>query len=165
MVTQVAVNVHQWRRKNNGAWADECTPFLSVDEARRMFGVAQHSMSTLNRHAAVLMHVHGARAATDVTGFGLLGHAHNLASNQRAAVHFRLHTLPLIRGAAEVNRRVNDFGLLDGYSAETSGGLLIALPSRAAADAYLVALKASGVQPPEWGWIVFKLVDLKGVLS
>ena len=36
----------------------------------------------------------GAHGATDVTGFGLLGHAQNLASAQKASVSFRIHTLP-----------------------------------------------------------------------
>ena len=36
----------------------------------------------------------GAHGATDVTGFGLLGHAQNLASAQKAAVSFKIHTLP-----------------------------------------------------------------------
>ena len=157
--TQVAVNVHQWRRKNNSAWADECAAFMSVDDARRLFDTAQRSMATLNREAAVQMHAHGARAATDVTGFGLLGHACNLASNQLEAVHFRVHTLPLMRGAQAVNERVNDFGLLDGYSAETSGGILAALPGREAAEQFLASLRASGQQPPEWGWIIGDVVE------
>ena len=36
----------------------------------------------------------GAHGATDVTGFGLLGHAKNLASAQKAAVSFKIHSLP-----------------------------------------------------------------------
>lgn len=36
----------------------------------------------------------GAHGATDITGFGLLGHARNLAAAQKAAVSFRIHTLP-----------------------------------------------------------------------
>ena len=36
----------------------------------------------------------GAHGATDVTGFGLLGHAQNLASAQEAAVSFNIHSLP-----------------------------------------------------------------------
>ncbi len=36
----------------------------------------------------------GAHGATDVTGFGILGHARNLASCQKAPVAFNIHTLP-----------------------------------------------------------------------
>ncbi len=36
----------------------------------------------------------GAHGATDVTGFGILGHARNLASCQKAPVSFNIHTLP-----------------------------------------------------------------------
>jgi selenide,water dikinase len=61
-----------------------------------------------------------------------LGHANNLASNQHAAVRFVLHTLPVIAQMARVNDEANDFGLLRGTSAETSGGLLVALPAAAA---------------------------------
>ena len=39
-------------------------------------------MCVLVRVGAQLMHKYGATAATDVTGFGLLGHAQNLVSNQ-----------------------------------------------------------------------------------
>lgn len=44
------------------------------------------------------MYIHylctGAHGATDVTGFGLLGHAQNLAATQKAEVSFKIHTLP-----------------------------------------------------------------------
>ena len=36
----------------------------------------------------------GVHGATDITGFGLLGHAQNLAAAQKAPVSFRIHTLP-----------------------------------------------------------------------
>jgi selenide,water dikinase len=39
------------------------------------------------RKGAMLMHKYGATSATDVTGFGLLGHAQNLASNQVTTVN------------------------------------------------------------------------------
>ena len=35
-----------------------------------------------------------AHGATDVTGFGILGHALNLVSCQKNSVNFNLHTLP-----------------------------------------------------------------------
>ena len=40
------------------------------------------------------MYFSGAHGATDITGFGLLGHAQNLASAQKATVSFRIHSLP-----------------------------------------------------------------------
>ena len=48
---------------------------------------------------ALFHHTHttiyvGAHGATDVTGFGILGHARNLAGSQKAAVSFKIHTLP-----------------------------------------------------------------------
>lgn len=39
----------------------------------------------------IIIEAHG---ATDITGFGILGHAQNLASCQKAAVNFSIHTLP-----------------------------------------------------------------------
>jgi selenide,water dikinase len=71
---------------------------------------------------ARLMHVHGAHAATDVTGFGILGHAQNLAATQKEAVDFVIHTLPCIKGMAAVVPACGiNFRLVDGFSAETSG--------------------------------------------
>ncbi len=55
---------------------------------------AMWSMARLNRTGARLMHKYGVHGATDVTGFGLLGHARNLASHQRAAVDLVIDTLP-----------------------------------------------------------------------
>lgn len=63
---------------------------------------AMESMARLNRTGARLMHKYSAKASTDVTGFGLLGHASNLAANQRAEVSFEIHTLPIISGMRQV---------------------------------------------------------------
>ena len=48
------------------------------------------------------MHKYNAHAATDVTGFGLLGHAQNLASNQKNEVSLVIHNLPVIAKMAAV---------------------------------------------------------------
>ncbi|PRP80848.1 hypothetical protein PROFUN_11403 [Planoprotostelium fungivorum] len=127
---QIAVNVHQW--KNLPAKADKYQSVLqhiTEEEADQAYRNAVKSMSRLNKNAARLMHKYGAHAATDVTGFGILGHARNLAQNQKRSVDFHLHTLPILRGMAVVDEKVNSWGLLRGVSAETSGGLFIALPS------------------------------------
>ena len=68
------------------------------------------------------MHKYGVRGATDVTGFGLLGHAHNLAESQTEAVDLVIDSLPVLPKMAAVNAIVN-FRLTLGYSAETSGPL------------------------------------------
>lgn len=54
----------------------------SVAEVKAGYRAATLSMARLNRIGAQLMHKYGATAATDVTGFGILGHATNLAQNQ-----------------------------------------------------------------------------------
>lgn len=75
------------------------------------------------------MHKYNAHGATDVTGFGLLGHAQNLAKHQKNEVSFVIHNLPVIAKMAAVAKACgNMFQLLQGHSAETSGGLLICLP-------------------------------------
>lgn len=68
------------------------------------------------------MHKFQAHAATDVTGFGLLGHANNLALQQRNEVSFVIHNLPIIAKMAAISKACgNLFNLLQGTSAETSG--------------------------------------------
>jgi selenide,water dikinase len=108
-------------------------------------------MKTLNRDAAEALRPFTPSAVTDVTGFGLLGHAHEMAG--RSAVKLELDTTswPALEGALEVARqgertggdsRNREFtgaqveldGAADdlvtlGYDPQTSGGLLIALPA------------------------------------
>ena len=64
-----------------------------------------------------------------MTGFGLLGHAQNLAEAQRKSVAFEIERLPIIRNMELVGKEhgVQEFRLLQGFSAETSGGLLVAV--------------------------------------
>merc|ERR1711971_336624 len=102
---------------------------------------AMLSMARLNLTGAKLMHKYKAGAATDVTGFGILGHAVNLAENQLEEVSFSLHTLPVIKNMVNVSKAVgNMFQLLQGYSAETSGGLLLAI-GRENAEAFIKDIK------------------------
>ena len=119
------------------------------------FEAAVESMRTLNRHPAHLARAAAAHAVTDVTGFGLAGHAAEVALQSDATLVFDLDTLPLLPDAARFaaegvvtgggNRNVAHLGdrvriegdpdqaLVDVfYDPQTSGGLLIAVP---AADA------------------------------
>ena len=138
---------------------------------------AIRSMLRLNRIAARVALEHGAAGATDVTGFGLLGHAGEMVEASRAGLVLeasRLPVLPGVRALAEAgqwsggmqrNRRwVDDtFGGrlqidrgVPGWLAslvtesETSGGLLFSIaPDRAAG--VLDAFRRSGEECWEIG--------------
>jgi len=150
--TQVAVNANQWRFQER-RWS-RIQDMISMEEVERAYDVAMDSMARLNRNAAKLMHKYGSHAATDVTGFGIIGHGRNLAKNQKAAVHFEIHTLPIIRSMKEVDEKVSMFKLLEGFSAETSGGLFICLPSDKA-EAFCKELEEIDKFP---AWIIGRVV-------
>lgn len=129
--TQVAVNLWQWCKKDNAHWK-QCLAAGVTDEKQAQLAMhkAVESMGRLNRNAAKLMIKYGAHAATDVTGFGILGHAQNLSENQQAEVGLEIHTLPTIAGMPAVGDACGvEFKLREGYSAETSGGLMICMPA------------------------------------
>ncbi len=108
------------------------------------------SMTTLNRAAAEAMRRHGVHACTDVTGFGLLGHLRELALASGLAARVDPAMVPLLPGVRPLveaghvpggttrNRadvaEFMDWGGADEVTrtlltdAQTSGGLLIALP-------------------------------------
>lgn len=76
------------------------------------------------------MHKFGAHAATDVTGFGLLGHAQNLAEYQRECLQFVINKIPVIKNVLSFGKILNlDAKIRAGKSVETSGGLLISIPA------------------------------------
>ncbi len=123
-------------------------------------------MATLNAGAARAMLAVGVRAATDVTGFGLLGHLHSLLRASRAAAHIDLAAVPFLPRVRELAERgaipggtrrnlesvesvvtfdagVDDVAKLMLADAQTSGGLLIALPEAKAA-ALVSALQKEG---------------------
>ena len=62
---------------------------------------AIRSMTTLNQTAARIGHAHGATAATDITGFGLLGHLRNIVRGSGVAATIELGQLPLLPDALE----------------------------------------------------------------
>ena len=87
-------------------------------------------MTTMNRDAALAARPF-ATAMTDVTGFGLAGQARVLAA--RSEVGVELTSLPVIDGTTALSRLFGH-GLTEGESAETSGGILCAVPPEATAD-------------------------------
>lgn len=153
--TQVAANLavcmlheDQWDRVLASGAVDEETALRAVE-------MSELSMGTLNKAAAKLMRDFGAHGATDVTGFGLMGHARNLAAIQTECVDFELDALPAIRGMVALSDHAMgvDFRLSAGLSAETSGGLLIVL-AELAAEPFLEAYKREASNPHEWGWVI-----------
>lgn len=115
------------------------------------------SMRTLNRAAAEALQALPAgavRACTDITGFGLIGHATELARASGVTVVIDAGKLPLFRGVVEIAGRNRSGGLASNeahfasgvridpsigpgvqavlYDPQTSGGLLIAASSEAA---------------------------------
>lgn len=147
--TQVAVNAHQWLDLQD-RW-NRIKLVVSEDDVRKAYLRAIDSMARLNRTAARMMHKYNAHAATDVTGFGLLGHAQNLAAHQKNEVAFVIHNLPVIAKMAAVAKACgNMFQLMQGLSAETSGGMLICLPREQAAAYCKDIEKTEGYQ----AWII-----------
>ena len=109
------------------------------------------AMTTLSRDAAEVLRPFSPHAVTDVTGFGLLGHAHEMAERSGVRIELDAEALPLFPGALECaatgvrtggDPRNRDFAgphveadvvgedlLALAYDPQTSGGLMIALPA------------------------------------
>lgn len=125
--TQVAVNLNEWLIEGNQKW-EQCSDLYTPERAKHAYHMAVESMATLNKNGAALMKKYKCHGATDVTGFGLRGHAQNLCNVQVADVNYRIDRLPIFDGMEKVNNTVSNFRLVEGYSAETSGGLLMMVP-------------------------------------
>ena len=132
-------------------------------------------MATLNRVASEIAVEFGARAGTDVTGFGLIGHAAQLADASGVTLRLRpapgwflpralelaaagvvpagLHKNREFYGAAVGGAAVPAAIDLALYDPQTSGGLLLAAPARRAA-ALVAALKRRRVWVAEIGEVI-----------
>ncbi len=132
---------------------------LSVEHTKALVD----SMTQLNRDAAEAMLRHDPHAATDITGFGLIGHANEMAEGSNLTIVLRSAQVPLLDGAREAVEK----GYLTGggnatrrfmkektriaetideavtallFDPQTSGGVLIAV-SRENAPVLLADLK------------------------
>jgi selenide,water dikinase len=108
-------------------------------------------MRTLNKQAAEVLRPSAPNAVTDVTGFGLFGHAHEMAERSGVRIVLDSERFPAIDGALDLARKgvrtsgdprnrdfasasVNTSGLSDtltvlGYDPQTAGGLLVSVPA------------------------------------
>ena len=137
---------------------------------------ALREMERLNDAAGRLALEHGVRAATDVTGFGLAGHALGIARASAVAIRFIFERLPvhaevyrLIKagvttGCTAANEEnvaavLQDYAKLDRvrrevlFDPQTSGGLLLSTPPETA-PALLGALLAGGHQAADIGEVL-----------
>ncbi len=126
------------------------------------------SMRTLNKAAAeAIAGVDGVHACTDITGFGLIGHASEMAAASQVTIAINAAAVPVISGVLEMvgqnksggmntNREHFgpgvDFGIGVGaelrdlfFDPQTSGGLLIAVSGKTASSA-MQALAEAGIQ-------------------
>jgi selenide,water dikinase len=154
---------------------DKATP-VDVNEAVEW-------MMTLNRHASEAAAVCGARTATDVTGFGLLGHATEIAELSNVTLYFHADQIPLLSsamtyasmwtfpGGSSANREAYENGVrFEGdiseerrmlfFDAQTSGGLLIALPT-GQQETFAAEMKARGAS---W-WVIGRVGDRDGATN
>mmetsp|Transcript_24725 Transcript_24725/g.53238 ORF Transcript_24725/g.53238 Transcript_24725/m.53238 type:complete len:310 (+) Transcript_24725:140-1069(+) len=152
--TQPAVNAHQWKCLENQFW-DRIKNIITPEEVIQAYEKSMHSMARLNRNGAKLMLKYGVHGATDVTGFGIIGHATNLAQNQSTPMNIEIHTLPIIKNMVKVDEEVQLFRLLEGFSAETSGGLLLCIPEDKAED-FIKEIQELDNEP---AWIIGKVVE------
>jgi selenide,water dikinase len=127
--------------------------------------VAVASMTRLNKEAAAVALEAGATGATDVTGFGLLGHLRSMAEGSHVDVELAASAVPVFPGVPDlvaaglvpggsrrnlawVNERLDAAGVEESVvivlaDAQTSGGLLFGAEP-AAAEAAAEALRATG---------------------
>src|SRR6516225_9285767 len=112
---------------------------------------AVNSMVQLNAGAATIMLNHEVHAATDVTGFGLMGHAFKMTEGSNVTLVFEESDLPLLHGALEqvragmipgggsrnrafygphvmISDEVSDEMTILAFDPQTSGGLLMSVP-------------------------------------
>ena len=69
-------------------------------------------MATLSLVGARLLRKYNASACTDVTGFGILGHANYLAQAQKANVELVINKLPIYKGLIKIEKKVLNFRFL-----------------------------------------------------
>ncbi len=127
------------------------TAMLTLDEVdATLYDAAVKSMATPNRAASRAMLECGTSSATDITGYGLLGHAQEMAEASGVRLRFDSASLPVLPGVEKlIEQGLEDPGVLMNetsfgsrvqfapgvsdvrrklmWESQTSGGLLVAL--------------------------------------
>ena len=143
------------------------TAFKRDRLAPEYYDSAIAAMVQLNARAAEVMLQFEVHAATDVTGFGLVGHSSKMADGSGVTLVFEESDLPLLPGALEccreglipgggtrnrefygphtrISAEISDEMIAIAFDPQTSGGLLIAVPDREAIS-LVAALHRAGI--------------------
>jgi len=145
---------------------------LSSEGIRRL----TDSMLQLNRAASETMLAIGAHAATDITGFGLLGHAYEMASASGVAFQIEANAVPLlpevlhfaeqgcipggnrnnwefVKDHVQVRESLNPMLVKVLHDPQTAGGLLVSLEQQKVSE-YLSRLADQGVMARQIGEVI-----------
>ena len=138
-------------------------------------------MKRLNRVASELAVELGLSGGTDVTGFSLLGHAYEMASASNVGLHFYFERIPFTRGARRYAQEwifpggssdnrlfyaqhvhfdpsIDEASQMLLFDAQTSGGLLLAVPARR-----LEAMLSRAAQVGQMLWVVGEAFEGEGL--
>ena len=106
--TRLAINAMQWL-KTNKQKRDKILVDSTESELVDAYYRAEQQMGTLSLVGASLIRKYKAGACTDVTGFGILGHANYLAQAQKNNVEFVINMFPVYKGLIKVQHKVQNF--------------------------------------------------------
>jgi cysteine desulfurase len=136
---------------------------------------AIHIMSALNKDAAESLDGLEVHACTDITGFGLLGHLHEMTAGSKVNAQIQLEHVPILSEARQFvgmdiipGGTLNNLNFVKPYvrfdedisridqillaDAQTSGGLLISLPEEKS-DSLLKRLEGKDIHAARIGWM------------
>ncbi len=139
-------------------------------------------MAELNHTAAELAQEYNVNACTDITGFGLLGHAYEMSAASKVGIRLYYSQVPLLAQVEElaeegmvpggayrnreylkdcvrINPSVGDVEASILFDPQTSGGLLIAVPSNESEE-LAEEMKKRGVK----GEVIGDIIDMPGTV-
>ena len=150
------------------------TAIKNGEASEEMINEATNCMKTLNSFAGELMHEFSVNASTDITGFGLLGHLYELCKASKVSAKIKFDSIPFLNGIStlasngnisggtkrnleyisdfvDFSKQLNNTEKLMLSDAQTSGGLLVALPQSKATEYAKQCTEATGFESKQIG--------------
>jgi selenide,water dikinase len=143
---QPAMAAYRMRKEEEGR---EFLQEVPADLVEAAVSGAVKLMTTSNKPVAEVMQQLPVHAATDITGFGLKGHAENMA--KLGGVNIFFDQLAVVRGTPALADLLG-YSLFTGEAAETAGGMLLSVAKKDLAD-LLDALEKRNVDHVEVGYV------------